>query len=436
MRCATRSGVDGKATQRYYEVLPSAFVKTDPVRPPDERPGGPLRVCLVARSLDTGGAERQLVELVRGMPPADFDWTILTFYEGGALETEVKGLPNARIRSLGKQGRWDTAGFLMRLMREVRRADPHVLQGCLGVANEAALLAGRLLGRPVLWRMGASNVDFSMYDWALGAIFKAGALLSRFPDCIVVNSCAGYAFHAEHGWSTRRMTVIPNGFELERFRRDPAAGRLLRRAWGVPDDAVLVGLTARLDPIKDHFTFLAAAAALRERQPAMRFVCVGDGPSTYREALLQRATALGLDARLIWAGECSDMVAAYSSLDLGCRTSLSEGLPNSVGEAMSCEVPCVVTDAGDSAAVVGDTGIVVPPRTPAAVADALDRLGSQSPQARQEMGRLARRRIEARYSRARYIEAMTSLLASAASARVSPSHFAATRERLRTAACG
>lgn len=436
MRCATRNGRGGKAGVTLLRVLSSALVMTDAAEPSAASANDPLRVCFVVRSLDTGGAERQLVELVRGMPRDGFDWTILTFYGGGALEREVEGLPNARVRCLRKSGRWDTAGFLVRLVREARRARPDVIHGSQGVANEAALVAGRLLRRPVVWRLGASDVDFGLYDWTFSAIFRVGALLSPFPDAIVINSCAGFAFHAAHGWSAKRLTVIPNGFDTERFTRSPDGRRRLRGEWGIADGSLLVGLVARLDPIKDHETFLAAAAALRERQPAMRFVCIGDGAAAYRAGLHQRATALGLDDRLIWAGECANMTDAYSSLDFACLTSLSEGLPNTVGEAMSCEVPCVVSAVGDCAAVVGDAGVVVPRRAPAAFADALDRLARLTDHERQALGRRARARIADRFSRRRYIEAAAELLRAAAKAHTSPMEFLATRERLRAAACG
>ena len=396
----------------------------------------PLRVCFVVRSLDTGGAERQLVELVRAMPETEFTWTILTFYAGGALEGEVRDRSNVRVRCLEKRGRWDTAGFVGRLLREVRRADPHVLHGSLGVANEASLLAGRLLRRPVVWRVGAAAVDFSLYDWAHGSIFRAGGLLSRFPDAVVFNSCAGLHYHRAHGWSPRRMTVIHNGFDLERFQPDRTAGGVLRQAWGIANDDVLVGIAARLDPIKDHETFLAAAAMVASRHAFVRFVCIGDGTPRHRARLRARATELGLDGRLVWAGECADMPATYSALDIGCLTSLGEGLPNAVGEAMCCEVPCVVSDVGDCAIVVGETGVVVPARAPDALATGLERLAALSPAERRTLGQQARARIAARYSRARYVEASSMLLRAAAAAWTSPRRLAEARDRLRRSACG
>lgn len=370
------------------------------------------------------------------MPADEFAWTILTFYGGGALEREVSDLPNVVVRCLGKRGRWDTASFGVRLLREVRRADPDVLHGSLGVANEAALIAGRLLRRPVVWRMGAAYMDFSLYDWALGTIFRVGAALSRFPDVVVFNSCAGRDYHLAHGWSPRHSTVIPNGFDLERFRRDAGAGHALRQSWGVDDETVLVGIVARLDPIKDHETFLTAAAALAARRPLVRFACIGDGAPAHRTHLQARASALGLDGRLIWAGEFTRMVDVYSALDVGCLTSLGEGLPNAVGEAMCCEVPCVVSDVGDCAVMVGRTGVVVPARSPEALGSGLERLIDLPAAERCALGRDARARIAERYSRRRYVESSAALLRAAASVRAAPLGLTSACERLLASACG
>ncbi len=392
-------------------------------------------MCCVTRSLDTGGAERQLVELVRAMPASDFSWTILTFYGGGALEREVATLPNVRLRCLGKRGRWDVAGFLWRLVRAVRRANPDVVHGSLGVANEAALLAGRLARRPVVWRLGAASGDFGLYDWAFRGIFRVGGLLSSWPEAIIFNSCAGCAHHLAHGWSPQVATVVPNGFDHDRFRPDPAAGLARRREWGIDDEAVLIGIAARLDPIKDHDTFLAAAAMLARRFPDVRFVCVGDGAPLHRERLRQRAVALGVQSRMVWAGECTDMPAAYNALDIGCLTSLGEGLPNAVGEAMSCRIPCVVTDVGDCRRLVGSTGIVVPAQDPVALAEGLERLVALAEPERLALGARARRRIETHYGRQQFVASMSALLAAAATARSSRQRLVQTRERLRQAAC-
>ncbi len=159
----------------------------------------------------------------------------------------------------------------------------------------------------------------------------------------------------------------------------------------------VIGIVARLDPIKDHASFLEAAAGVAAAMPAARFVCVGNGEPVYTASLKTRATALGLDSRLLWAGARHDMSAVYNALDVNVLCSIGEGMPNVLGEAMACGTPCVVTDAGDSALVVGDTGPVVPVRAPRELAAAMIELAGAPPAERHARALQARQRIVERY---------------------------------------
>jgi glycosyltransferase involved in cell wall biosynthesis len=268
----------------------------------------------------------------------------------------------------------------------------------------------KVLGAKVVWGLRASNVDFANYDRLAEWSFRFGASFSRFPDLIIVNSWAGKQHHIAHGYCGDRMMVIPNGIDTEHYRPDREAGRHVRAEWGVAEDELLVGLVGRLDPMKDHTTFLRATALVTEERSDVRFVCAGDGPEQYRRELLALGESLGLGARLIWAGARSDMPAVYNAFDMAVSSSYGEGFPNAVGEAMACGVPCVVTDVGDSARIVGETGIVVPARSPEALAIGILRLLT-SPE-RCERGEAARLRIREMFSRERLLEATQAALSS------------------------
>jgi glycosyltransferase involved in cell wall biosynthesis len=221
--------------------------------------------------------------------------------------------------------------------------------------------------------------------------------LVRAPRLIITNSRAGRAAALQRGLPDAKVAVIPNGIDTARFAPAPGDGERLRREWGVDPDQVLVGVVGHLHPAKGHVTLLDAAGLLD--RPGIRFVVVGAGPPDHRSRLLSRADQLGLSSTVIWAGERDDMPAVYSSLDLLCLPSDTEGFPNVVGEAMACEVPCVVTDVGDAATIVGDLGTVVEPgdarALAAALASALDRRsGEEAAGWRASL----RRRIEERFS--------------------------------------
>ncbi len=332
------------------------------------------RILFLIRSLGRGGAERQLVALATGLRRAGWDVAVACFYGGGAFQRDLRQADVAVI-DLGKRGRWDTAGFLRRLWRTLREHDPDLVHGYLTVGNLLSLLA-RFASRHtrIAWGVRSSYIDRDRYDWLSRLTFRLSCRLARFADLIVFNSEAGAAHHAALGYPRERIRVVPNGIDTQRFRFDAAGRARLRKAWNIPDHAVLVGLVGRLDAMKDHPVFLEAAAMLAARDPRWRFVCVGGGGgSAYAGTLAARAAELGLHDRLVWAGPQDDMPAVYSALDIAASTSYGEGFPNTVAEAMACGRPCVVTDVGDSARIVGACGAVVEPRNPAAFAEGVER---------------------------------------------------------------
>lgn len=358
-----------------------------------------IRLLLLIRSLDRGGAERQLITLAKGVDKSRFAVTVATFYDGGVLRPEVAGVEGIRVVSLGKRGRWDVLPFLRRLVGLARGVRPDIVHGYLSVSNELGWLAGRLVGAKVVWGLRASNVDFAHCDWLPALSFRLGAWLSRYADLIIANSYAGREHHIANGYSGEKMIVIPNGIDTDRFQSNSAAGGEVRRQWAIPEPADVIGLVGRLDPMKDHPTFLRAAALLARERDNVYFVCVGDGPSAYRRNLEVLAEELGVGNRLVWAGGRGDMPAVYSTLDLVTSSSAyGEGFPNVVGEAMACGVPCVVTDVGDSALVVGETGLVVPPRDPEALCAGWRQLLALTPEQRTALGHAARARIEREFS--------------------------------------
>ena len=368
-----------------------------------------VRLCFLIRSLNPGGAERQLVELVKRLDPSRFQVTVLTFYPGGLLEQDLAGT-SVELISLRKQGRWDVAGFVARARAAVAARQPDIVHGYLGVANELALLVGRLCRARVVWGIRSSHLDLSQYDWSYAATFRGGAVLSRFVDLVIYNSAAGMRHYGAHGYRPRRAAVIPNGIDVSRFRFDADGRQRLRREWGIDPGERLVALVGRADPMKDTSLFLAAAQRLRAAGP-WRFVCVGDTSTDYGRRLQASAAARELGPSLVWAGTRADMPAVYSAIDtLVVASRFGEGLPNVLVEAMACEVPCVTTDVGDASAVVGSTGWVVPARDAAAIVAACRAAAAESESSRSIRGRAARQRVVDQFSAEQLVNRTSTIL--------------------------
>lgn len=364
-----------------------------------------IKVLFLLRSLEIGGAERQVVELVKNLDHSRFEVLIVTFYEGGALRPLLEGLPGVTVTSPGKTGRWDLFRFLRNLLSLIRTYQPALIQSYLDVPNIFNVFAGKLLGIKSSLGISASFVDFSRYDWTAPLVFRLGAWASHFADQAIANSQAGEKHHLAHGYSARNLIVIPNGIDTHVFQPLPGAGERLRERWGLRASDKVVGLVGRLDPMKDHPTFLRAAALVAKDHPECRFICIGRGNPAYRDEMKTLAVSLLPEEKVLWIENCADedLPGAYNTFDVLVSSSYGEGLPVVLGEAMSSGVPCVVTAVGDSALAVGETGLVVPPQAPALLAEALCKILELDATQRLELGQKARQRVIENFS----IEKMT-----------------------------
>lgn len=336
-----------------------------------------LKILFLISTLDIGGAERQLVLLASGLRQRGHDVTVATFYDRGPLRQDLAA-HEVPVVSLDKAGRWDIAGFAWRLVGLVRRTRPDILHTYLTVPNLSAA-ALRLVLRPsaLVWGLRYANLDLAAYDWLSRLTYRLQRPFARFADLVIANSRAGFDMATGQGYPGSRLTVIPNGIDTARFAPAHDGAPPSRARWAGEDGGPLVGIVARLDPMKDHDTFLRAAAEIGRTRKTLRFVCIGGGAKALRTRLQALADDLGIADRVVWADTVADMPAAYRALDLCVLSSAyGEGFPNVVAEAMACGVRCVVTDVGDAAEIVGPTGRVVPPRSPsemaAAIAELLD----------------------------------------------------------------
>lgn len=387
----------------------AAAVPTGPVAPLGS--ARRMRILFVVRTLNRGGAERQLSQLALGLRRAGHEIAVAVFYAGGPFEHDLRagGIP---VHDLTKRGRWDTVSFLFRLMRLVRRMRPDVLHAYMGANLFASALKPLFPRVKVVWGIRTARHDLRAYDWAT----RVGPWLHRMAspgaDAIIANSEAARRQSAAAGLDGRQIAVIPNGIDCDAFRPDRTERARIRTAWGITDGTPLVGVIARLDPVKDHATFLRAAARVAAGHAEVRFVCVGGGTPRRRQELERLASELGVSARIRWAGERDVTRAVYGAIDLAVLSSSEgESFPNVVAEAMACGTPCVVTATGDAAVVVGDAGTVVPPRDPDALARAI--LGSlaRSDAERASIAARARMRIEREYSLPKLVERTERVLA-------------------------
>lgn len=339
-----------------------------------------MKILFLIRSLEVGGAERQLATLANGLVRDGHEVLVAVFYGGGSLEADLVDVP---LCDLEKKGRWDLPGFLLRLRGLIADFRPDLLHSYLGTANLFSTLFKRMIpDGNVIWGLRASDMDLSRYGRINSLHWRIECALSSLPKRIIANSRAGLDYAAKCGFPRERMTVIPNGIDTDRFKPAPEAGMSLRTQWGIPSEGRLVGHVGRLDPMKDHTTLLQAFARITQEDNNVFLACAGDGPAGALDRLRQVATDLGVGEKVLWLGQRQDLPEVYNAFDLLCLSSAyGEGFPNVLGEAMACGVPCVATAVGDSEAIIGPTGECVPPGRPVELAHAVARTLQAPPQA-------------------------------------------------------
>lgn len=376
--------------------LPST--ESSQVEPVRSSSGANLRILHVTTDLETGGAEIMLLKLVSATCNRQ-SHAVVSLKAGGTIGARLKEL-GTRVYSLGLRPVFPNPLSVLRMRRILRQFQPDLIQGWMYHGNLMASLAGALAGNhvPVVWNVRQSLEDIRVYKWTTATVIRLGALVSKYPTAVIYNSQSGANHHAALGFLNPKQVVIPNGFDCEIFRPDEYTRNCVRHELGVADDRVLVGLVARYHPIKDHHGFLQAAGLVARSRENVQFLLVGSGVTEGKRELMELIAREGLEGRVFLLGERLDMERVTCALDIACSASWSEGFSNAIGEAMSCGVPCVVTDTGDSALLVGNAGLTVPPRNPEAMAHGICTLIDQGIGYRRLLGSAARERIETEFS--------------------------------------
>ena len=356
------------------------------------------RVLHVITGLDTGGAETSLLRLI-ATTRETVEHHVCSLTSLGTLGAAIEA-EGATVRALAWRRSIPGPRAPSLLLRHVRAVAPDVLHGWMYHGNLAATLsAAACAHRPtIVW-----SVRHALDAWAhesdrLRRTIRLSALVSRSADHIVYNSERAAGQHAGIGFARQHAQVIPNGFALDVFRPDATARARVRALLNVRESTPLIGLIARVDPLKDHTTFVAAAARLAARDADVCFLLAGRGTDAPGTPLAQAIASANLSERFRCLGERGDVARLFAALDVATLTSLSEGFPNAIGEAMACGVPCVATNVGDAAALIGDTGALAAPGDAVGIANAWESVLALSAAQRLTMGIAARARIAQRYS--------------------------------------
>jgi glycosyltransferase involved in cell wall biosynthesis len=358
-----------------------------------------IKIMHVITTLGPAGAETMLCRIASGMDSSRFENEIVSLTDILDLAERMQEI-GVRVRTLGMRTSMPNPLLVMRLAQWIRASKPDVIHTWMYHANLIGALAARLAGDvPVVWGIHHSALDPRVDKRRTMLVNRACAFLSRkFAARVVCCSEASLRVHKNLNYAAEKLEVIPNGFDLNQVKPDPSARVSVRRELGIRADALLIGIAARFHPLKDHRNFVQAAARLRKKIPGVHFLLCGLDITWQNSQLAGWIDAAGIRDCCHLLGLRRDMSRLFAAMDIATTASRSEAFPIVIGEAMACGTPCVVTDVGDSAMIVDQTGMVVAPRDPDALAEAWRRLIDAGPEVRRRLGIAARQRVEQNFA--------------------------------------
>ena len=329
-----------------------------------------LRILLYIGELSVGGAERQFVELAKGLHRRGIPVAVMLNRAGGGFYHELAdyGIP---LHVIDMRGLKFIFSYFLRARSIIRDFNPNVLYGFMGSGIKSSILTLTDRNIKIIW--GVRNALTESY-YKTNGMRIASALdrwFSPLPDALICNSKAGLKALVARGFRNKRIRVVSNGIDAHCYQFNENSRDMMRGSWGVECHELLIGMVGRLHPDKNHQNFMDAARIVADEFPQARFVVVGQGEEKYISAMKGYAQAAGLAGILNWVDHQNETAAVYSALDVLVSASNTEAFPNVLGEGMSCGLPVVATDVGDCSDIIGDRGWIVPVNDPASLAVAL-----------------------------------------------------------------
>ena len=355
----------------------------------------PLRICHVIHNTEFGGTETMLLQVLKQLA-GKHEMSVVSLMRCGEI--------GKRIRSLGipvyalncAKDRKPRPQGLIELVRRIRTLKPEVVQTWAYHADLCGGVAARLATKAaVVWNIRHTTLDPKIDSRNVLRSARLCARLSNWvPDRILLNAHAAVDVHAREGYAREKMEVVPNGFDLKRFQKQPVDRDQIRNELRIPKTGQLIGMCGRFHPHKGQSEFVKVAKRIASENDNAYFLIAGNRCDKDNVELTTWIENAELETRFRLVGSRSDIPQLLNAMDLYLLPSLTEGMPNVVGEAMACGVPVVATDVGDAKFLLGGHGTVVPAEDIPAMTEAANAVLAKPAAVREAIGQKSRQRIE------------------------------------------
>ncbi len=352
-----------------------------------------MKILHIITGLNVGGAEISLKRLILSHAShSDFHHCVISLTDIGPIGQQLIAI-GIDVISLNMRSPLSLPKKIWQLRQLICQIKPDIVQTWMYHADLIGGIAAKLAGvNTIIWGIRNSGVASTKPITAL--IRKICVPLSYVIPCrIVCVAESARQSHRQLGYCINKMQVINNGFSLDSLTATAEQRDLFRQHCGLNDYVYVIGMIGRFHPIKDHLNFIKAAYLLNQKRDDIHFLLVGKGCDKQNKQLLTWLTEYNLTDKFTLLAQRDDIAVCLSAMDIFCSASFLEGFPNVVGEAMAMERPCVVTQAGDSALLIGECGIVVPIQNAQALADGLLEMLNKPAKQRLLMAKQGKQRI-------------------------------------------
>ena len=351
----------------------------------------------IITSLNIGGAESMLHRLIKFKPELIDSTIVVSLTDDGKIGLMLKDM-GVTVISLEMHNWFSILSVIFKLKKIIQKEKPKIIHTWMYHANLlggiAALMANN---KNIIWSIRRSNLKYSE-SISTFFVMKIGALLSNIiPRKIVSVAESGVKNHEKYGYKKNKMIVIPNGFDLIKLKRDLLQRKIIRRKLDIFDDQLIIGSVGRFHDSKDYESLVASAPAVIRKFKNIKYMLIGRDIDSKNFTLMNWIAKTGYSSHFLLLGEINDVAKYMSAMDIFCLSSITEGFPNVVGEAMSMALPCVVTDVGDIKKLVGDTAIIVEPSNKQMLSQGLCEMLSHNTVKRNKIGLKGRQKVEVEF---------------------------------------
>ena len=305
-----------------------------------------IRIAHISTGLDTGGAEVQLVRLLEKLDKNKFEMIVISLHEETYLADKIREELKIPVYSLGLKKNPLKIKNAFKILKEF---NPDVIHGTMYEGGVVGTLFNKFLPKkpPVIWTVHEGLEHYKSEPKRKQLQLKAWSVISDLPDCMMYVSHLNAEQHQDWGFKNHKALVVTNGVDTQTFKTNLHARKEIRESLSIPENAFVIGITARYHPVKNHESFLRAAGLLSKTHPTIHYVMAGTGIDNDNKALTDIIEANNLQANVHLLGNREDVPEVVNAYDVASLTSLGEAFPLTLGEAMATAKPCVATNVGE-----------------------------------------------------------------------------------------